>query len=93
MNAVLPMGLLYARLFRRQAVREGTVKLLGWYPANAPNTLTVRMERQLLQGRLVIASAQRQQALVQLYKYYCEDERCRECAIGQWLWGKHGVLG
>ncbi|MEK6649781.1 MAG: DUF2851 family protein, partial [Bacteroidota bacterium] len=91
-NTVMPLGLLYARIFRRPAVREGVVRLLEWYPANAPNTLTARMERQLLRGRIPAATAQRQQALVQLYKYYCEDERCRECAIGQWLWGERGPI-
>jgi hypothetical protein len=87
-NTIIPLGLLYARIFRRPSVREGVMRLLQWYPANAPNTITTRMERQLLRGRLGTTTAQRQQALVQLYKYYCEDERCGECAIGQWLWGK-----
>ncbi len=89
-NAILPLGSLYARIFKRAGVREGVQRMLGWYPANAPNTVTARMERQLLKGRIDISSAHRQQALVQLYKYYCEDERCRECAIGQWVWGTRG---
>lgn len=92
-NTVIPLGLLYARIFRRLAVREGVVRLLEWYPANAPNMLTTRMERQLLRGRLSATTAQRQQALVQLYKYYCEDEQCHECAVGQWLWGDQEPSG
>lgn len=87
-NALLPLGLLYARLFRRSGVREGIQRMLAWYPANSPNTLTVRMERQLLKGRIDVKTAQRQQALVQLYKYYCEDERCKECEVGRYLWSE-----
>ncbi len=87
-NTVLPLALLYARLFRRPRTREGALQLLSWYPPNAANTLTDRMERQFVRGRFRIQNAQTQQALVQLYKYYCEDERCNECAVGRYLWGE-----
>lgn len=90
-NVLFPLGLLYARLFRRTATREGVLRLMAWYPPNATNTLTVRMEQQLVRGRFRVPNAQTQQALVQLYKYYCEDERCEECAVGRWIWGVEGV--
>jgi hypothetical protein len=89
-NVVLPLALLYARLFRRPKTREGALRLLSWYPPNASNTLTARMERQFVRGRFRISNAQTQQALVQLYKYYCEDERCNECSVGRYLWGERG---
>jgi hypothetical protein len=87
-NTVLPLAWLYARVFRRPAVREGVGRLLAWYPPSATNTLTARMERQFVRKRFRMANAQTQQALVQLYKYYCEDERCNECAVGRYLWGE-----
>lgn len=89
-NTVLPLALLYARLFRRPSTRNGVMRLLAWYPPNSPNTLTTRMERQFVRRRFRIPNAQTQQALVQLYKYYCEDERCNECSIGRYLWGVQG---
>lgn len=87
-NTILPLSLLYARLFRRASVHNGAMRLLAWYPPNTSNTLVVRMERQLVRKRFRVPNAQTQQALVQLYKYYCEDERCNECSIGRYLWGE-----
>lgn len=89
-NTVLPLSLVYARIFRRPAIRAGALRLLAWYPPNAANTLIARMERQLVRKRFRIVNAQTQQALVQLYKYSCEDERCNECAVGRYLWGERG---
>jgi len=41
------------------------------------------MESQLLQGKLRADSAMVQQGLLQLYKFYCMEERCTECAVGK----------
>ena len=91
-NTILPIGLLYARVFHDNSVREGTLRLLRSFPPNQPNALTIRMEKQLTKGRVALDSAARQQAVIQLFKYYCEEERCGECAIGKFLWGRRRVI-
>jgi hypothetical protein len=41
------------------------------------------MQQQLLKGRLALDSPGRQQAAIQLYKFYCTEGRCHECDIGK----------
>ncbi|HLF20475.1 MAG TPA: DUF2851 family protein [Bacteroidota bacterium] len=87
-NTVLPVALLYARIFRDSAVREGTLSLFETMSASAENFVTRRMESQLLKNRLKLNSASRQQAVIQLYKYYCEKQRCSECDVGKAVFGE-----
>ncbi|MBI4428762.1 MAG: DUF2851 family protein [Ignavibacteriales bacterium] len=82
-NTVLPVALLYARIFRDSEVREGTLKLFEAMSASEENSLTRLMDRQLLKGRVALNSAAKQQATIQLNKYYCERKRCSECDIGK----------
>jgi hypothetical protein len=46
------------------------------------NSLTRLMARQLLRGKLRLDSVAAQQGLIQLYKFYCREERCAECDVG-----------
>lgn len=82
-NTVLPVSLLYARIFRDCAVREGAASLFDAMPPLADNTFTRLMQKQLIKDRLQLNSASKQQAVIQLYKYYCSQGRCAECAIGK----------
>jgi hypothetical protein len=80
-NAVLPVALLYARIFKDKAVREGTLEVYQSLPPSEDNSITRLMEDQLLKGRLAINSASRQQALMHLHKFYCTENRCSECEL------------
>jgi len=80
-NAVLPVVLLYARIFKDKAVREGALDVYQSLPASEDNTITRLMENQLLKGRLKMHNANQQQAVIQLYKFYCTESRCSECEI------------
>jgi hypothetical protein len=41
------------------------------------------MSSQFLKASLPVTSAYLQQGTIQLYKFYCVDERCGECEIGK----------
>jgi Protein of unknown function (DUF2851) len=82
-NAVLPVSLLYARIFKDKAVREGAFHVYQSLPATDNNSITQLMEKQLLKGRLPLKNVSHRQAMIQLYKYYCTESRCDDCAIGQ----------
>lgn len=82
-NTLLPIALLYARIFKDKEVREGALKCYETIPAPGENSLTRLMEKQLLAKRLRIKTASAQQGVIQLYKYYCQEERCLECDIGR----------
>ena len=83
LNVIIPICLLYARIFKDKEVRHGILKIFEQCPPLSDNTITRTMERQLMRGRLRLDSAMIQQGTVQLYKCYCVEERCGECAIGK----------
>jgi hypothetical protein len=84
-NAVLPITLLYARIFKEISVRECALRLYQALPASEDNSITRLMEKQLLKGRYPQEHVSHQQAVIQLYKYYCLEGKCAECEFGQKL--------
>jgi hypothetical protein len=84
-NAVLPVTLLYARIFKDITVHECALDVYLSLPATEDNAITRLMEKQLLKGRHPQKHVSHQQAVIQLYKYYCLEGRCSECELGQRL--------
>ena len=82
-NAIIPLALLYARTFKDRAVREKTLKLYESLPPSMENSVTRLMAKQLLKGRMQLNSVGAQQGVIQLYKFYCREERCVECEVGR----------
>ena len=80
-NAVLPITLLYARIFKDKSVREGAIGVYQSLPASEKNSITRLMEKQLLKGRLPLKNVSSQQAVIQLYKFYCAEGRCSDCEL------------
>lgn len=81
-NAVLPVSLLYARIFKDKSVREGALDVYQSLPASENNSVIRLMEKQLLKGRLSLKNVDCQQAVIQLYKFYCTEGRCSDCELG-----------
>jgi hypothetical protein len=81
-NTVLPIAMLYARIFKDKAVREGALAVYESLPASENNSITRLMEKQLMKGRLSLKNVNRQQAVIQLYKFYCAEKRCSDCELG-----------
>jgi hypothetical protein len=86
-NTVLPMALLYARVFRDRDVRAGAIHLLHSLPTASENSITRLMEHQLIRGRVRLDSVGAQQGVIQLFKFYCTEERCAECEVGKRVFG------
>lgn len=82
-NTVIPIALLYARIFKDMVVRERTLAFYDSFPSPGENSVTRLMEHQLIKNRTLPRSASRQQGLIQLYKFYCTEGRCPECEIGR----------
>jgi hypothetical protein len=80
-NAVLPIALLYARIFKDKGVREGVLELYQAFPASDENSITRLMENQLLKKRVSLTNVHHQQAVIQLYKFYCAEGRCSDCEL------------
>ena len=86
-NIVVPLFLLYARIFRDADLRNGVLSMLSRYPPLQTNAVTRRIGSQLLGKRFPIRTALDHQAAIQLFNYYCKEGRCRECDVGKTIWG------
>jgi hypothetical protein len=83
LNAVLPICLLYARVFKDREVRQEILKIFEQCPATSDNSVTRSIDKQLIKEKLKLDSAKLQQGAIQLYKSYCIIEKCGECAVGK----------
>jgi hypothetical protein len=81
-NGILPILLLYGRIFRDPVVRTSARDLLTSIPVSE-NSITRTLQQQLLRGKMKLQSAFLQQGAIQLHKFYCSPIRCRECAVGR----------
>lgn len=87
-NTVLPLSLLYARIFHDREVRELAERLYREFPPLSSNSTLQTMERQLLLGRMRVDRMYVQQGIIQLYNSYCRLKRCGECEIGGVVFGE-----
>jgi hypothetical protein len=82
-NAIVPIVLLYGRIFKDAAISKTTRALLASLPASQENAVTEIIQQQLMKEKKKLSSAQLQQGSIQLYRFYCSHVRCMECAVGR----------
>ena len=82
-NVFLPVVMLYARVFGEHDVRSHVRTLGGILPPLQSNSITRKIDRELVRGRLRRNSALLQQGSIQLYRFYCSTGRCKECEVGK----------
>lgn len=80
-NVVIPILLLYARIFRKRELRENLLKIYEQIKINKSNFLIKKMDEELLHKNIKIDSAILYQGLIHLYKFYCSENKCNECLI------------
>ncbi len=76
-NAVVPMVFCYASNKNNQKLKDKALAMLDELPAES-NLIT----RKWIEIGLKINSASDSQALIQLFKYFCEEKKCLRCNIG-----------
>ena len=86
-NTIIPIALLYARIFKNKEVREKAIALLRCPSPEAHNSVIRTMEEQLIKDKFKIDSGILSQGTIHLHTSYCTPERCGECAIGKILFG------
>ena len=84
-NGILPVVLLYARVFKDTNIRTRALSALGSLPPQQENSVTRVLQRQLLKQKTRFSTALAQQGGIQLYKFFCTPVRCSECEIGKQL--------
>lgn len=82
LNAIIPIVMLYARLFNDVLLRATMASMMDFAPAEPWNAFTRIIDSQLVRNRFSIRSAKLQQGSLQLYRSYCARSRCSECVIG-----------
>ncbi len=80
-NTVVPLALLYARIFKDTQVRERTLRFYQHFPSLEENTVTRLMQKQLFRDKVRLDSAEKQQGAIQLYRFYCKENRCGDCEV------------
>jgi hypothetical protein len=83
LNVFFPVSLLYARIFKDKDVRQGILNIFTHCPPQTENTVVRTIAAQLIKDKIKLDSAMLQQGALQLYKLYCVDERCTDCAVGR----------
>jgi hypothetical protein len=84
-NGVLPVVLLYARVFKDTNIRTHALSVLDSLPPQQENSVTRILQQQLLKQKARFSSALAQQGGIQLHKFFCTPVRCSECEIGKQL--------
>lgn len=85
MNVVIPIILLYARIFKRRELRENTLRIYEQIKVKTSNLIIKKLDAELIRKKLKVNGAIFYQGLIQLYKFYCIEEKCAECAIDKAL--------
>jgi len=85
LNAIIPICILYARLFKDKDVRQGALKIFEQCSPPSDNTITRIIDQQVIKGKFQIKTAMLQQGALQLYKFYCAEGKCDECTIGKFV--------
>ncbi len=80
-NVVLPLALLYARIFKDRCVRESCVALLQAEVSLPMNSVVRRITETLFPRENIKPSIQFYQGILHLHKAYCVSRRCALCKI------------
>ncbi|MEM6377550.1 MAG: DUF2851 family protein [Bacteroidota bacterium] len=76
-NTIIPFIFLYGKTMDMMEYTERALQLLAQVPAEDNHLIRTWQER-----GIKAKSAGQSQGLIQLYKHYCQDKKCLDCAIG-----------
>jgi hypothetical protein len=81
MNSLIPLMMLYADVFEKKLLHARALETACAIGLMEENGILLRMEKQLLKGKIAVTRGMQQQGLLELYKTFCLTERCSQCAI------------
>ena len=82
-NVMIPIALLYSRIFVVPTVGSNARKLMAHIPAREENSIIRTVDKQLVRGRFPLHTATLRQGAIQLYSLFCTASRCSECSVGR----------
>jgi hypothetical protein len=85
-NVLIPIVYYYSIIFRNELITRNVLLFYNKMKIHPGNSVLDVVSRQILNDRNIkINSPAMEQAVVQLYNFYCMREKCGECAIGAGL--------
>ncbi len=82
-NTIIPIILLYTRMFKDPSIGKNVRSMLRSLNPSQENPLTQIIQTQLVNDKGSLNSALLQQGAIQLFRFYCMPARCLECAVGR----------
>jgi hypothetical protein len=81
-NVILPVFSVYFEIFRMKEETKRVKKLSLNYIQNDSNKIVDQVVQSLNLNRGIVKSID-MQGMIELFRYYCVKERCKECEIGK----------
>lgn len=83
-NVVIPFAFLYGETFNKKNIIQSSINLYNESKITPDNNIIRLMNSQLLKGRKIkLNTPAFEQAVIQLYNFYCTREKCSNCEIGK----------
>ncbi len=90
-NVLIPFAKVYGEIFDDTDISGNTLELYRKLRIKADNNIIRVMDAQLIKNRNIkINSPANEQAVIQLYNFYCTREKCDKCEIGKYVFEKKG---
>jgi hypothetical protein len=83
-NVLIPFIYLYSTEYKDEIIKNNALLLFNNLKIKPDNSIIKLISEQLIKQRKIrIDSPAKEQAVIQLYNFYCIREKCRECKIGK----------
>ncbi len=83
-NVILPFVKVYSEIFNKPIILENSIMLYKQFKIRTDNNIIRVINDQLIQKRNIrINTPAHEQAVIQLYNFYCTREKCDKCDIGK----------
>jgi hypothetical protein len=90
-NVLIPFARVYGEVFDDTEISNNTIELYRKLRIKADNNIIRVINQQLLKNRdIKINTPANEQAVIQLYNFYCTREKCDKCEIGKYVFAKKG---
>ncbi|NOS86119.1 MAG: DUF2851 family protein [Ignavibacteria bacterium] len=90
-NVLIPFAKVYGEVFDDTEISNNTIEMYRKLRIKADNNIIRVINEQLLKNRdIKINTPANEQAVIQLYNFYCTREKCDKCEIGKYVFDKKG---
>lgn len=84
MNVIIPFMYVYGCEFDDKLIKQNSLRLYNELKTTADNSVISIIQNQVIKNRGVkIETLALEQGAIQLYNFYCMQERCSKCEIGK----------